>query len=94
MRRARRRLDSHRCLCAALVHGSQHIDPAEAVCIFQDTGARHALGVHWGTFQLTDESREAPREELAHELGLAGIEEARFIAAEPGQVFDFADPAP
>ncbi|MBB4127353.1 L-ascorbate metabolism protein UlaG (beta-lactamase superfamily) [Xanthomonas translucens] len=71
----------------------QHIDPTEAVRIFQDTGARHALGIHWGTFQLTDEGREAPREALADALRLAGIAAARFVAAEPGQVFDFAAPA-
>lgn len=70
----------------------QHVDPAEAVRIFQDTGARHALGIHWGTFQLTDEPREEPRETLADALRLAGIPADRFVAAEPGQVFDFADP--
>jgi L-ascorbate metabolism protein UlaG (beta-lactamase superfamily) len=51
----------------------QHVDPAEAVQIFQDVGARHALGIHWGTFQLTDESREAPREELIEALARAGV---------------------
>jgi L-ascorbate metabolism protein UlaG (beta-lactamase superfamily) len=71
----------------------QHIDPTEAVRIFQDTGARQALGIHWGTFQLTDEGREAPREALADALRLAGVAAASFVAAEPGQVFDFANPA-
>ncbi|WP_237650203.1 MBL fold metallo-hydrolase [Xanthomonas translucens] len=71
----------------------QHIDPAEAVRIVQDTGARHALGIHWGTFQLTDEGREEPREALSDALRQAGIAAARFLAAEPGQVFDFDDSA-
>lgn len=69
----------------------QHVDPAEAVRIFQDTGARQALGIHWGTFQLTDEAREEPREKLSEALRLAGIAAAGFVAAEPGQVFDFGD---
>src|SRR6186713_1683509 len=44
---------------------AQHVDPQAAVRVFEDMGARRALGIHWGTFQLTDEGREAPREELA-----------------------------
>jgi len=69
----------------------QHVDPAEAVQIFQDIGAPRALGIHWGTFQLTDESREAPRHELIEALVRAGIAPERFVAAEPGAVFDFPE---
>jgi L-ascorbate metabolism protein UlaG (beta-lactamase superfamily) len=43
---------------------SQHADPAEAVQIAIDTGARHLLGVHWATFQLTDEPYEEPAQLL------------------------------
>ena len=46
----------------------QHVNPAEAVRIFEEVGAARALGIHWGTFQLTDEPREAPAEELAAAL--------------------------
>ncbi len=70
---------------------AQHVNPKEAVQIFQDIGARRALGIHWGTFRLTDEARDAPREELLDALNHAEIDAARFAAAEPGQVFDFAD---
>jgi L-ascorbate metabolism protein UlaG (beta-lactamase superfamily) len=69
--------------------GAQHVDPAEAVKIYQDIGAPRALGIHWGTFQLTDESREAPREELIEAVAGAGIEPERFVAAEPGEVYEF-----
>ena len=39
---------------------SQHADPAQAVQIAVDCGAQHLLGVHWGTFQLTDEPWDEP----------------------------------
>jgi L-ascorbate metabolism protein UlaG (beta-lactamase superfamily) len=68
---------------------SQHVNPAEAVRIFQDIGARHALGIHWGTFQLTDEGRDAPAMELATALERAGVPAIRFRAAHPGAVYVF-----
>jgi L-ascorbate metabolism protein UlaG (beta-lactamase superfamily) len=67
---------------------AQHVDPAGAVQIFQDIGARQALGIHWGTFQLTDEPREEPREDLIEALKCRGVALQRFVAAEPGDVFD------
>jgi L-ascorbate metabolism protein UlaG (beta-lactamase superfamily) len=39
---------------------TQHADPAEAVQIAIDVGAQHLLGIHWGTFQLTDEPWDEP----------------------------------
>ena len=33
----------------------QHMDPVEAYQAFLDLGARHMVGMHWGTFDLTDE---------------------------------------
>lgn len=70
---------------------AQHVAPAEAVRILQDVGAGRALGIHWGTFQLTDEARDAPRIALAAELTSAGLFPSRFVAAEPGGVYEFSD---
>jgi L-ascorbate metabolism protein UlaG (beta-lactamase superfamily) len=67
----------------------QHVDPAEAVTILRSVGAPNALGIHWGTFQLTDEGREAPRLALATALLAAGIPPRRFVAAQPGGRYDF-----
>ncbi|CAA9479752.1 MAG: Outer membrane protein romA [uncultured Sphingomonadaceae bacterium] len=66
----------------------QHCDPAEAVRIMEDVGAARALGIHWGTFQLTDEARDEPPALLAAALAERGIAPGRFVAADPGEVFD------
>ncbi|MGW8137456.1 MBL fold metallo-hydrolase [Sphingomonas zeae] len=68
---------------------AQHVDPADAVRIFNDVRAGRALGIHWGTFQLTDEAREEPVEELATALRAASIAPERFVAAEAGGVYRF-----
>lgn len=67
---------------------AQHVNPAEAVQIMQDVGARRALGVHWGTFQLTDEAFDAPQHGLSEALADAGLDAGRFPAARPGDVFE------
>ena len=69
---------------------AQHVDPGEAVRIFRDVRAKQAFGIHWGTFQLTDEGREAPRLALATALSTVGIAPRRFVAAQPGGVYDIA----
>ena len=65
----------------------QHIDPEEAVRIFQDVGADHAVGHHWGTFRLTDEAIDEPPKRLAIALERANIAPERFRALRPGEVF-------
>lgn len=62
-----------------------HCDPAGAVQIHRDLGARLSLAMHWGTFQLTDEAREAPPRELTAALAEAGLPEDVFRALSPGE---------
>jgi L-ascorbate metabolism protein UlaG (beta-lactamase superfamily) len=64
-----------------------HVDPAEAVNIFQALNPVRALGVHWGTFQLTFEAIDAPPRALAAELARRAIAPDRFVATEAGQSF-------
>jgi len=68
---------------------AQHTDPAEAVRIMVEVGARRALGIHWGTFQLTDEARDAPAEGLRVALAATEFAVDRFQAADPGGVYRF-----
>jgi len=66
----------------------QHMNPAEAVQALRDCGAEHALGHHYGTFQLTDEAIDAPLVALAEALRDADIAPERFRALRPGQVWE------
>jgi L-ascorbate metabolism protein UlaG (beta-lactamase superfamily) len=44
--------------------GPVHENPAQAVAAMKDLRARRAIGIHFGTFQLTDEGISRPVEEL------------------------------
>jgi len=65
----------------------QHANPDEAVRMMMACGARQGLGVHWGTFQLTDEPRLAPKNALTEALRQSEIEPDRFLAFEPGDIW-------
>jgi len=51
-----------------------HMDPAEAVQARADLGARHAIGMHFGTFQLTDEAVDAPLQALEQARAATGLQ--------------------
>ena len=62
-----------------------HCNPAEAVQIHLDLGARLSAAKHWGTFQLTDESREAPVTALAAARTAAQLGAEAFRTLAPGE---------
>lgn len=66
---------------------NQHMNPDDAVRAMLACGAPEALGVHWGTFRLTDEGVERPLEDLAAARDAHGIAPGRFAAMRPGQVW-------
>jgi N-acyl-phosphatidylethanolamine-hydrolysing phospholipase D len=63
----------------------QHVNPAEAVRIHQDLKAKRSLGVHWGTFELTDEPLDQPPQDLAAARGAAGVLADDFFLLAIGQ---------
>ena len=50
-----------------------HMNPAEAVQARAELGAARAVGMHFGTFQLTDEGMDAPVRDLAAARAAAGL---------------------
>jgi len=64
---------------------NQHVDPAGAVKIHQDLGAKFSLGVHWGTFELSDESLDEPPRALSVARVEAGVPAERFFVMKVGE---------
>ncbi len=67
-----------------------HMTPGEAVCAFQESGCRRATGMHWGTFQLSDEPLGEPPLLLAKELASRGIAPECFESGRVGQRWSVA----
>jgi N-acyl-phosphatidylethanolamine-hydrolysing phospholipase D len=69
-----------------------HVDPEEAVQIYEDLVAPHRneplpimLGIHWGTFRLTEEPMEEPPRRTAARWRAAGLDEDRLWIARFGE---------
>jgi L-ascorbate metabolism protein UlaG (beta-lactamase superfamily) len=65
----------------------QHANPQEAVRIAKDCGAKQSLGVHWGTFSLTDEPFDEPPDHLEAAVREKSLEDIRFTAMRPGDIW-------
>ncbi|HEX6377181.1 MAG TPA: MBL fold metallo-hydrolase [Allosphingosinicella sp.] len=66
---------------------ANHLNPEEAVRVFETLRPGLALGIHWGTFQLTFESIDDPPRRLAAATRARGINEGRFVTTEVGRTF-------
>jgi len=51
----------------------QHVDPAQAVQLHRELGCRRSLAIHWGAFELADESLDEPPRLLAEALSAQGV---------------------
>ncbi len=63
----------------------QHCNPAEAVQIHRDVGARTSLAMHWGTWPLTDEARDEPVQALAAARTAAHVSADAFRVLDAGE---------
>lgn len=66
----------------------QHQNPQEAVEGMILAEAQFAAGCHWGTFRLTDEAIDEPRDHLHAALDARGMPRDRFRPMVPGEVWD------
>ncbi|KAJ3295589.1 hypothetical protein HK104_002493 [Borealophlyctis nickersoniae] len=62
-----------------------HCSPEDAVCVHQDVRSRHSIGMHWGTFTLTDEPYFEPRERLKKALAEKGLPDTEFHTLTVGE---------
>ena len=65
----------------------QHMNPEEAVQAHLDLKSKTSFGVHFGTFQLTDEGIDQPLIELKASLDKYAISPNSFIAPTFGQTY-------
>jgi len=64
---------------------SQHMDPDQAVALWRAAGRPLTVPIHWGVFELADESLDVPPAELKRALQRAGEKETRFTAWRIGE---------
>jgi L-ascorbate metabolism protein UlaG (beta-lactamase superfamily) len=67
----------------------QHVNPEEAVRIHQDLHAKKSLGIHWGTFELSDEALDEPPRALAEAVRKASLPASAFVVLPHGGMLRF-----
>jgi L-ascorbate metabolism protein UlaG (beta-lactamase superfamily) len=73
---------------------SVHIGPEEAVRAFEVLEAEHFVPIHWGTFDLAEETVQAPAELLEQLLARERHSPERFHVPDPGEVLSLERTAP
>jgi L-ascorbate metabolism protein UlaG (beta-lactamase superfamily) len=68
----------------------QHMDPPEAVRAHLELRPARSIGIHFGTFQLTDEAIDAPVISLRESRAQAGLAEADFDVLAFGETREFS----
>jgi L-ascorbate metabolism protein UlaG (beta-lactamase superfamily) len=72
----------------------QHLDPVQAVRAHGELGAARSLGLHFGTFQLSEEGQYQPVTDLAQARAAEGLDPEAFSAPAFGVGHDIAALSP
>jgi N-acyl-phosphatidylethanolamine-hydrolysing phospholipase D len=62
-----------------------HLNPEEAVLVHQDVASQQSIGMHWGTFKLTEEPLAEPPWFLRQVLAEKNISRDKFIVLQVGE---------
>jgi len=63
----------------------QHVDPPEAVRLHRELKVRHSLAIHWGTFELADDSLDEPVELLQQAMAQSDLGKDDFWILRQGE---------
>ena len=62
-----------------------HVSPQEAIQAFIDVRAKYFVPIHWGTFELADESLDNPPKVLTQEIEKLQLDEDNFKLLKHGE---------
>ncbi|WWC87110.1 uncharacterized protein L201_001996 [Kwoniella dendrophila CBS 6074] len=62
-----------------------HAAPIDSVRMFKDTKCQNAIGIHWGTFQMTYEPFLEPPQRLKTAIEKVGLEQDDFVVVALGE---------
>jgi len=65
-----------------------HMNPEDTVKAHQDLGCKKTLGIHFGTFHLTDEAYGQPEEDFKNAIEAAGLSTNDLRVLKPGESWD------
>ncbi len=69
-----------------------HVNPEEAVQIHSDVHSKKSIGIHWGTFPLTDEPLDEPPRRLSQAVKSKGLRPEAFGVLKHGETIVLDSP--
>jgi L-ascorbate metabolism protein UlaG (beta-lactamase superfamily) len=63
---------------------AQHMSPEQSLAAYHDLAATHFVGMHWGTFDLSNEALDAGPRWLSQAVAAQGLPAAQFHVLAPG----------